>query len=95
MATSRADVLGNRMLLPTRDAGMLLGASIFVRPADKPAPVSVQEPQSQDSTTTVIDRSFNSLPSLDSAPLIHAIGSLRLEVIRPSTDERAWLADAR
>jgi hypothetical protein len=79
MAMSRADMLGNRMSLPTRDAGMPLGASIFVRPADKPAPVSVQEPQSQDNTTTVIDGSFNSLPSPNPAPLIHAIGHLRLE----------------
>lgn len=95
MATSCADILGSRMLLPTRDAGIPFGASIFVRPADKPAPVSVQEPQSQDNTTTVIDRSFNSLPRPNSALLIQTIGHLRLKVIRPSSDERSWLPAAR
>jgi hypothetical protein len=51
MVTSRALRLGNRMMEPTRDLGLLLEGLIVNRPAD-------QEPHSQDNTTGVIDRSF-------------------------------------
>jgi hypothetical protein len=43
--TSRALRLGNRMMQPTRDPGLLLQGLIVNRRADKPA---VQEPQRQD-----------------------------------------------